>query len=89
MYNDPQSASEAKIIDDAELVYNFLLDAGKLAESDIIITGRSMGSGPSIHLASKYNPSALVLISPFLSIKTVAKNIFGFVANILAEQFDN
>lgn len=35
--------------------------------SDIIVVGRSVGSGPSVWLVDKHRPAALVLISPFTS----------------------
>jgi hypothetical protein len=36
-------------------------------EKDIIILGRSIGSGPACYLSSKRNPGALALISAFAS----------------------
>ncbi len=41
-------------------------------DSSIIIVGRSVGSGPSVWLASQMNAKALVLISPFTSAFNVA-----------------
>jgi len=53
--------------------------------------GRSMGSGPSIHLCSIRSPACLVLVSPYTSIKNVGKELFGsFLTNIfLKERFSN
>ena len=61
----------------------------KLEESDIIVMGRSLGSGPASHLAAKYSPSGLVLLSPLTSIKSVAAENVGFFSALLAQQFDN
>jgi len=49
-----------------------------------------MGSGPSIHLASRHKIFALCLISPFASIKLVAEHLFGRIgALFLKERFNN
>ena len=84
VYEDPEGTSEEKILSDAELVYNFVQDAAKVREKDILVMGRSLGSGPSTHLAAKYNPRALVLMSPYTSIKCVATDKVGFIAGIMA-----
>ena len=52
-----------------------------MKESDIILSGRSIGSGPACFLAEKFNPAALVLVSANTSIKDIAKDqIFGAVS---------
>lgn len=52
--------------------------------------GRSIGSGPATHFASQHPCGALVLISPFTSLKCVAKYNFGSIASSLVNQrFDN
>ena len=38
-----------------------------IAPDNIVIMGRSVGSGPSVWLASREHPRALVLVSPFTS----------------------
>lgn len=38
-------------------------------ESDILVFGRSIGSGPATYIASKFQPACLVLMSPFTSLK--------------------
>jgi hypothetical protein len=40
--------------EDAEIVFEYLTKGIGLKEQDIILFGRSMGSGPSTYLASKY-----------------------------------
>ena len=59
-------------------------------DEDIIISGRSIGSGPACHLASKFNPSSLLLISPIRSVKDVARLRYGRIVDLLIEErFDN
>ncbi len=57
---------------------------------DIIIMGRSIGSGPATHLAQKYECGGLILISPFKSLKCVARDNFGGFGSLFVKQrFDN
>lgn len=56
----------------------------------IFIYGRSIGSGPSTHLAAHRNPGMLILMSPYTSIRSVVKDIAGSWASYLvAERFEN
>ena len=51
-----------------------------------------MGSGPSTHLASIRNPCTLLLMSPYKSIKDVAKTLLGkanFLSKVVIERFRN
>jgi len=60
-------------------------------ESDIIVCGRSIGSGPACYLASTYRPASLVLISPHTSIRGIVKDQFmgKLTQYIVAERFRN
>lgn len=83
---------EEKIKEDADTVYDYLTQIVGVKESDIILFGRSMGSGPSSFLASKKQANSLLLMSPYTSIKDVAKNLFGwasFLSFIVYERFNN
>lgn len=52
--------------------------------------GRSIGSGVAVYLASKYDVGHLILLSPFLSICEVVKDIFcEFVSKLLKNRFPN
>jgi pimeloyl-ACP methyl ester carboxylesterase len=68
--------SAEKIINDADIVYNFIKDTLRWKESDIIVCGRSIGAGPACYLASTYRPSSLVLVSPHTSIRGIVKDQF-------------
>lgn len=57
---------------------------------NIIIMGRSLGSGPATYLAGRYEVGMLVLISPFISIKAVVKDMVGsFGAMFVKDTFRN
>jgi fermentation-respiration switch protein FrsA (DUF1100 family) len=59
--------SEAGCYRSIEAVYTYLIGTMSLRTSKIIIMGRSLGSGPSVHLALKYPCAGLILISPLTS----------------------
>jgi fermentation-respiration switch protein FrsA (DUF1100 family) len=56
---------------------------------DIVICGRSIGSGPAVYLAAYRKPGALILISPFLSIRETANTILGVFKFVVADRFNN
>ena len=57
---------------------------------DVIVIGRSIGSGPGCHIASKNAIGSLVLVSPFKSIKSVVKSVLGrFAVFFIADRFKN
>lgn len=76
-------ANEANICKDILAAVDYLLDQG-VTYSNLIIYGRSIGSGPACFLASELckqnnDPKALILVSPFLSITTtvIGMSIYG------------
>ena len=79
-----------QILKDAETVYRFLRETCEVDESDILVSGRSIGSGPACHLASLFNPACLMLISPIKSVKDVARMKYGRIVDLLIEErFNN
>jgi abhydrolase domain-containing protein 17 len=69
VYNDPDGCSADKIKEDSEYVYKYILQETGISESDIIIFGRSIGTGPAIHVSSLFNPGSLCLMSAYTSIR--------------------
>jgi len=49
--------------------------------------GRSIGTGVAVQVAAMRSPSSLILISPFTSIKDVAKHLFGNLSVLVKERF--
>jgi len=85
-----KESSEAQILADAVWLYDFITTEYGFNESDIILFGRSIGSGPATYVASVWNPSVLILMSPFKSIKEVVKGLMGrMIKWLVAEWFDN
>ena len=55
-----------------------------------MVFGRSIGSGPATYLASTKNIGALILMSPFMSIRAAVKDIAGSWAQyLIKERFNN
>ena len=68
--------SEQVIIEDAERVMEFIKKVLLWPSCNIIVVGRSIGSGPACHIASKTpNMGCLALISPFMSIQKVVEDL--------------
>jgi fermentation-respiration switch protein FrsA (DUF1100 family) len=83
--------NEEQICKDSVRVFDFLTQVLKINPDSITVLGRSMGSGPSIHLCSKRDPANLILVSPYTSIKNVSKELIGnFMGSLLIkERFSN
>lgn len=86
------STCEQIILEDAEIAYDYLTTICGVNDSDIILFGRSIGTGPTSYLASRKPCHSALLMSAYTSIKDVAKNLFGwvgFMSWIVAERFPN
>lgn len=66
--------SEKALFHDAQYCYDYLKD--KYNEEDILVYGRSLGTGMATFIASKNNPKLLILETPFYSILDVAQSRF-------------
>ena len=52
--------------------------------------GKSLGTGPATHIASHRNPRALILVTPFTSIRECVMDILGkFTKYLIADRFRN
>ncbi|MBC29912.1 MAG: alpha/beta hydrolase [Muricauda sp.] len=79
--------SEEALYQDAELFYEYAL--GHYQESDIVLYGRSLGTGLATYLASRNRPKKLILETPFYSLVEVAKEKFPYlpVGSLLRYEF--
>jgi len=83
--------------EDISIVYRFLNEVLKVPKKNIIIFGRSIGTGPSLYLAHNLDGGVddtiggLILQSPFTSIRDLAKDLVGgFLSSIFVGKiFDN
>ena len=82
--------TESAILADAITVYMFVKEEFKYRDNDILIFGRSIGSGPACFLARHYPVGCLLLMSAFTSIKDVVRNVAGRLAKLMVkERFRN
>jgi len=83
-------ASEDGVYEVALTALRFIVDEIGVRYSQIILFGRSLGSGPAVYLAARYPVGGLVLVSPFSSIKGAVQSIVGQVfAWSITERFPN
>lgn len=83
--------SEKGFYHDAEAAYTFLVQEKGYAPENIIVYGRSIGSGVAVDLASRYPVKGLVLESPYASLSRLAneKLPFLFPSLYLRFRFNN
>lgn len=73
--------TEKTLLEDSVAAYKHLMETH--LESDIFIYGRSLGTGPAIYLGTQFNPKAIILESPYLSIQDMAIRSYPYVPEIL------
>eukprot|EP00747_Dinoflagellata_sp_TGD_P169482 gnl/TRDRNA2_/TRDRNA2_198541_c0_seq1.p1 gnl/TRDRNA2_/TRDRNA2_198541_c0~~gnl/TRDRNA2_/TRDRNA2_198541_c0_seq1.p1 ORF type:complete len:259 (+),score=39.35 gnl/TRDRNA2_/TRDRNA2_198541_c0_seq1:136-912(+) len=64
--------NEQAVYADIEAAFKYLRDVIGIPWNEVVLYGRSIGSGPSVHLATRTAVRAMVLQSPLLSIYRVA-----------------
>jgi fermentation-respiration switch protein FrsA (DUF1100 family) len=86
----PFDTNEDNILEDALYVYDYVNKVFGIEEQNIIIFGRSMGSGPACHVAAMRNPGALLLMSAFKSIRAIAQEKAGnLLKYLIQDRFKN
>mmetsp|Transcript_69313 Transcript_69313/g.122706 ORF Transcript_69313/g.122706 Transcript_69313/m.122706 type:complete len:402 (-) Transcript_69313:40-1245(-) len=84
------TSSEAALKEVALTAFRFILDELKVAYEQIILFGRSVGSGPTVYLASRFPVGGLILVAAFASVREAAKSLIGnFVTHVLDDRFPN
>mmetsp|Transcript_11762 Transcript_11762/g.12924 ORF Transcript_11762/g.12924 Transcript_11762/m.12924 type:complete len:255 (+) Transcript_11762:53-817(+) len=66
--------SEENVFADVDATYQYAINELKIPSDRIIMFGRSLGSGPSCYIASKYKIRGVILHSPIASIFRVMLN---------------
>jgi pimeloyl-ACP methyl ester carboxylesterase len=77
------SPNAFRLLEDAEAVLEYLIKKVGYDSKNIILFGRSIGSGAATHLASKTKCGALVLMSAFTSLRSVVRDLAGNWASML------
>ena len=83
--------TEKGLYEDAEAAYQFLINEKNFRPDQIIIYGRSIGTGIAVELATKHTPKVLVLESPYISLKKLGSEKMPYLlpSIILRFHFDN
>lgn len=83
--------TEEGLYRDADAAWRHLTEERGYASNQIVVFGRSLGSGPATWLANRCAPSALILESPFTSVPDAAARRFPFVPvrHLARSRFDN
>lgn len=70
-----EQPTEKGCYDSIETVWNYLTDSLGIDGNDIILLGRSIGTGPTVDLANKVgnNLGGVIMLSPFMSCCKVVK----------------
>jgi len=84
IYQGEKNADD--VLNDSLYVFDYLINILEIDPQNIFVFGRSIGSAPSSYLSSKRDFGGLVLMSPFTSVKSVAKNLVGFFSFMVSER---
>ncbi|WP_046246312.1 alpha/beta hydrolase [Hymenobacter terrenus] len=73
--------SQAQLLSDVQTAYQQLLP--EYPESQTVILGYSVGTGPATWLAAQQHPKLLILQAPYFSIRDLATRLYPFVPGFL------
>ncbi len=83
--------SERALLADALAVYDQITTRNDILATQIVVHGRSLGSGVAVHVAHERAVKALILSTPYDSLEAVAKNAYPFmpVSILLRHRFNS
>lgn len=75
----------------AESAYRWLIDTRKIPVSQLYLMGQSLGCAMACELASKHDHRALILLSPFTTIRDIGQEIMAIfpVRWLMSHHYDN
>ena len=87
----PGEPSEAALYADGLAIYDYVVNQANAGPEQIVLMGRSLGSGIATMLAAKRPTRAAILITPFDSISAVASSHYPIfpVSLLLKHPFDS
>lgn len=83
LYTEDPSDKRTKvqaILDDVKIIMDYSTQILGFELRNIMISGRSIGTGPATFAASQYNVMSLLLTSPIKSVGEIAKQHYGSFA---------
>lgn len=86
----PGSSSEATTYLDGEAAMEFVRAQLKVESKNLVIFGRSLGAAVAAEIATRHDSRAVILESPFVSIREMAKVILPAlpIASLFSAKFD-
>ncbi|MCY4430987.1 MAG: alpha/beta hydrolase [Rhodospirillales bacterium] len=83
--------SEASLVADARVIYDWFAQLDGIDPNRIVVFGRSLGTGVAVQLAASRPVHAVVLISPFDSLRSIARSQYPLipVSLLLKHPFDS
>ena len=83
--------SEKSFFDAAQAIYDYAISQLDVKPENIVLLGRSIGTGCAVYLAGKRDVSGVILVSPFESIRAVAQSKLPFlpVSLLLKHKFES
>lgn len=85
----PGVANREGVVAHAHAALQFATQALELPLEQIKVFGRSIGTGPALHLAAKFKVAGVILVTPFLCVKTLFKDRVGPLSLLIDEWFQN
>jgi len=73
----------------AHAALQFATQALKLPLERVKLFGRSIGTGPALALASQFNVSGVILVTPFISVRALFREKVGLLSMMIEEWFSN
>ncbi|KNY29610.1 alpha/beta hydrolase [Pseudobacteroides cellulosolvens] len=85
------SANETTLFSDSLEIFDYFASRSDINKSNIVVMGRSIGTGVAAYLAQNRNASAVILTSPYDSIISVVQDICPIVPAdlLLKHKFDS
>lgn len=87
--------SEISVDDVARAAYFFVIDELKVPPAQIVLIGRSLGTGPTCSLAAflerekRTAPGAIILHAPYCSLRAAAQDLVGCISHFMIDRWMN
>lgn len=90
-YGDSEGIpGELKMMEDAHMLFDWMVEHRHVTAGKIAVVGRSLGSGVAVQLAVSRPVAAVVLITPYDSLLAIAKRRFPSIPGfVLRHRFDS
>ncbi len=93
VYKDLSGQPSSQQIEyDSQKVYEYAINELRFKEEQIILFGRSIGTGVCCHLGALFAPRAVILLMPFTSIREMASIVVKnslMAKTLVADMFNN